>query len=429
MNNFIKINLLGSPKIIYNNNNITDKLSHKAAGILYFICSNGKTNREKVAYTFWEGSSKDAARYNLRYNLWSMNKIFKNANKEEEPLLEWNKSYLYINKNYDFEIDIKEYNNEIKKDDIDLRSLMRLKSLYKGEFLEGFYLKESFSFNDWIFYEREKYQKKHIKVLKNLLNIYKEQKNYDKAISILEEMLRINSLDEDLYVSLIKIYIEKGDRISALQEYNRCIHVLRQELNISPKESTEKLLKIIKNKSYNKEVTKDINSGDITRLTKDDVDYLENIKDEQYGDILKIKCIPIENLNYCFMASLIDKILDYYDENFLSGARSGIWNDIYRINTRAANFITENFSIDSIETERNRLYYSLLELLFYMSKENKITIIIENLHFMDKYSFDFIKFLLFKNNKMNIDIMFTCNDNDSKLVDIEQYFNISKLLK
>ena len=161
MNNFIKINLLGSPKIIYNNNNITDKLSHKAAGILYFICSNGKTNREKVAYTFWEGSSKDAARYNLRYNLWSMNKIFKNANKEEEPLLEWNKSYLYINKNYDFEIDIKEYNNEIKKDDIDLRSLMRLKSLYKGEFLEGFYLKESFSFNDWIFYEREKYTYKH----------------------------------------------------------------------------------------------------------------------------------------------------------------------------------------------------------------------------------------------------------------------------
>jgi hypothetical protein len=129
------------------------------------------------------------------------------------------------------------------------------------------------------------------------------------------------------------------------------------------------------------------------------------------------------------MASLIDKILDYYNEEFLSKARTGIWNDIYRINTRAANYITENFSIDSIETERNRLYYSLLELLFYISKEKKITIIIENLHFMDKYSFDFIKFLLFKKEKINIDIMFTCNDNDGKLVDIEQYFNISKLTK
>src|SRR6056297_1647725 len=211
--NKIQISMLGNPKITYNGKDITDKLSYKSAGILYYVSTNNYCSRKKIAYTFWEGSSEDAAKYNLRYNLWSMNKIFKSSNKNEDPILEWNKNNLFLNENYDLDIDIESYSKNIKSQDLNLKSLIKLKSLYKGEFLEGFYLKESFSFNDWIFYEREKYQKKHIKVLKNLLNIYKEQKNYDKAISILEEMLRINSLDEDLYVSLIKIYIEKGDRI------------------------------------------------------------------------------------------------------------------------------------------------------------------------------------------------------------------------
>src|SRR6056297_3850996 len=159
--NKIQINMLGSPKIIYNGNDITEKLSYKSAGILYYVSANDSSSREKIAYTFWEGSSEDAAKYNLRYNLWSMNKIFKSSNKNEDPILEWNKNNLFLNENYDLDIDIESYSKNIKSQDLNLKSLIKLKSLYKGEFLEGFYLKDSFAFNDWLFFEREKYQKKY----------------------------------------------------------------------------------------------------------------------------------------------------------------------------------------------------------------------------------------------------------------------------
>ncbi len=427
-NNKIQINMLGSPKITYNGTDITDKLSYKSAGILYYVSANNCSSREKIAYTFWEGSSEDAAKYNLRYNLWSMNKIFKSSNKDDEPILEWNKNNLFLNENYEVDIDIKKYSKELKSEDLDLKSLIKLKSLYKGEFLEGFYLKDSFSFNDWLFFEREKYQKKHIKVLENLLTIYKKEKNYDKIINILNEMLNFNSLDENLYVELIKMYLEKGDRANALVIYNKCVHVLRQELNISPKKSTEKLLKIIKNKNYQTKYKFSNTSSDIVRLEQDDLDYLlENM--DQYGNVLMVKCIPIENLNYCFMASLIDKIIDFYPKDFLMEARSGIWNDIYRINTRAAEFIVKNFSFTSTETERNRLYYSLLELIGYITKDKKTLIISKDIQFIDKYSFDFIKFLLFKKDDLNLEIMFTSNNDTNYLIEIEQYFNLSKFIK
>lgn len=420
--------MLGSPRIIYNEKDITDKLSYKSAGILYYVSANDYSSREKIAYTFWEGSSEDAAKYNLRYNLWSMNKIFKSSNKDEEAILEWNKNNLFLNNSYNVDIDIKKYGQELESDDLDLKSLIKLKSLYKGEFLEGFYLKDSFSFNDWLFFEREKYQKKHVQVLENLLEIYKKEKNYDKSISILQEMLNLNSLDEGLYVELVKIYLEKGDRANALKIYNKCVHVLRQELNISPKKSTQKLLKIIKNKNYQNTYKRTNASDDITRLETPDLDYIVEHKN-QYGNLLIVNCIPIENLNYCFMASLIDKIIDFYPRDLLKEARPGIWNDIYRINTRAADFIIKSFSFTSTETERNRLYYSLLELIRFISKDDKTIIVVKDLQFIDKYSFDFIKFLLFKRDGLNLDIMFTSSNETNYLIEIEQYFNLSKFIK
>ena len=426
--NRIQIYMLGYPKIIYNGTDITDKLSYKSAGILYYVSTNNYCSRKKIAYTFWEGSSEDAAKYNLRYNLWSMNKIFKSSNKNEDPILEWNKNNLFLNENYDLDIDIESYSKNIKSQDLNLKSLIKLKSLYKGEFLEGFYLKDSFAFNDWLFFEREKYQKKYIQVLQNLLLIYKKENKYDKSISILQEMLKLNSLDESIYVALIKVYLEKGDRANALKIYNKCVYVLRHELNISPKKSTEKLLKIIKNKSYQTTYKCTKTSDDIVRLNPSDLDYLlEN--SHQYGNVLIINCIPIENLNYCFMASLIDKIIDFYPKDFLNKARSGIWNDIYRINTRASEFIVKNFSFTSTETERNRLYYSLLELIKYITKDNKTIIVAKDLQFIDKYSFDFIKFLLFKKTNLNLEIMFTSNNETNYLIEVEQYFNLSKFIK
>ncbi len=62
-------------------------------------------------------------------------------------------------------------------------------------------------------------------------------------------------------------------------------------------------------------------------------------------------------------------------------------------------------------------------------KDKKTLIISKDIQFIDKYSFDFIKFLLFKKDDLNLEIMFTSNNDNNYLIEIEQYFNLSKFIK
>jgi hypothetical protein len=70
-----------------------------------------------------------------------------------------------------------------------------------------------------------------------------------------------------------------------------------------------------------------------------------------------------------------------------------------------------------------------LELIRFISKDDKTIIVVKDLQFIDKYSFDFIKFLLFKRDGLNLDIMFTSSNETNYLIEIEQYFNLSKFIK
>lgn len=428
--NKIDIYMLGTPKILFNNKEITNKLSAKAIGILCYIVTNENINREKLAYMFWEDSNADAAKYNLRYNLWSMNKFFKN-NSTDKALLIFEKNKILFSNEYEVNTDVYKF-NEIYTNNENLSSLdnlLKLKSMYKSDFLEGCYLKGCLKFNDWIFYAKEKYQKKYITILQSLLRVYQNERNYENAIQIIEEMMEINSYDEDLYVELIKIYLELGDRVSALKQYSRCVHVLREELNIAPKESTEKFLKIIKNVKYNKKsYTQYIRDhSNIIYITNEEFEKIKTGKKKLSRRKFIIKCIPIENLNYCFLSLLVDGIIDNIDKEDLEKVNKNIWIDIQRINLNAKKFSNIKCEYLTIETERNRIYYSLFELIKTFTGKNSFDIIIDKLHLMDRYSFDFIKYLLFRRNEIDWYILFTCNTNDSKYIELRQYFKIEQL--
>lgn len=420
----IDIIMLGSPKILFNKKQITNRLSSKSIGLLCYLSANENESREKLAYMFWEDSNADAAKYNLRYNIWTMNKLLRSSLSENQLLVS-NNSRIHINKEYDIYLDIKEidtlYSN--KESHLSIHILKKLKSLFLGEFLDGFYLKNCLKFNDWVFYEREKYQKKYIDILNKLLSIYKKNKEYNKGLQILEEMIMLNSLDEDLYVELIKIYLELGDRVSALKQYNRCIHILREELNIAPKESTEKLLKIIKNTKC-KKAQFPYCKHDKSNLINIQYEELQNIKKgikKLEGKNVFTKCIPLENLNYNYITSLTDQIISISNKKELEKVDKNIWINLQRVSIKAERYAEDSIQLLTVETERNIIYNSLFSFLKKISTEKRLNIIIEKLHFMDKYSFDFIKYVLFKRDEINCIIFYTCDINDSKYIELKQY--------
>ncbi|MGO1820479.1 MAG: AfsR/SARP family transcriptional regulator [Senegalia sp. (in: firmicutes)] len=367
----LNIYLLGRVEILLNDESIIDKLSHKSIGILNYMAveKNKKFNRNKIADMFWDSNDFDTSRYNLRYNLWQFRKLFKKANQAIDPFNS-DKETICFDEKLDIYVDIENFENDI--DDKTTKELENMKKLYKGEFLEGFYIKDSPKFNDWVFYERERLQRNYIKTLYKLKDNYKENNEYQKAISILEDMLAINPLKEELYLEIIKIYIKIGDRKKALKHYNRCVKRLREELNISPAEEIKKAYKeILSSESHIQETLK-LNT--------------ENS--------ISIASYTPSNIEYYSLSELIDKIMDI-EEDILKNIDQNDWIDIYPINS-----IVERHIEDKRRLENNivkiKVFKALENIFKILSLNDQLNIIIDEFKYIDDTSLEFIRFISYR---------------------------------
>ncbi len=410
----LEIYLLGNIEIRLDNQSILEKLSSKAIALLCFLCANKgkKFGRDKLATYFWNGVNIESARYNLRYNFWNIRKII-NENKFSEDILISTKDSCMINPNYDFYIDIFHLDNILNSIEKNLNikaNLNNAKKLFKGEFLEEFYIKNCPEFNDWIFYERAKLQRTY------------EDKEYDNAINLLEEMLNINPFKEELYLKLMKIYVDLGNRNSAIKQYERCENILREELNVRPMEDIRNLYESLTSgslKPSHKEKHIENTPAKLTllKIDKNDIKTLQmNLSKTSSKNIIYTKCYPMKAINYCWISDAIDCIISIYDIEQLRRFEKYYWVDVLRVHPKVQ-YIDDTLIVRDIltpQTEKNRIFIALENLLNYLSTINAITIIIENLHMMDNISFDFLQYYIMKNENINIEFIVSCDENDSK---------------
>ncbi|WP_053956007.1 AfsR/SARP family transcriptional regulator [Inediibacterium massiliense] len=435
----LEIYMLGNLKIIWNGKSIVEKLSNKATALLCYLAVNQgkKFSRDKLATYFWDASNMDSARYNLRYNLWSLRKIIK-QDKAGQDMIISRKDTCMINPNANLYIDVIEMNElyeGIKDKKIyDYRNeLNKIKNLYKGEFLEEFYIKKCMEFNDWIFYEREKYQRKYIDILHKLIYIYKKNHEYVKAIDLLEEMIKINPLKEELYVELIQIYIELGDRDAAIHQYDRCCTTLREELNIGPMESTKKIYEKIKESKttinrfemFEEKGTScklDINSHIICNPKNDS----QKIQKQIYKGkkIIENPCYPL-GIDYYWISNLIETFIMKYEEEDLKKLRPYYWKDILRIQSKVLSIDDTLVVTDqlSIKTEKNRIFSGVENLLNLLIQIKPMVIFIKNVHYIDEYSFQFLKYYLFKNQYDTLHLVLYGDENHSKMKELKKIVN------
>lgn len=72
----LNIYFLGKSIIEYNSKRLEDQLGTKAIALICILLLNEERHlsREKIEGHLWPDSNTEAARYNLRYNLWVIKK-------------------------------------------------------------------------------------------------------------------------------------------------------------------------------------------------------------------------------------------------------------------------------------------------------------------------------------------------------------------
>src|SRR6056297_211767 len=314
--NFSKLHfsLLGSPDIYFGEDCITEEFSSKSlALVFYLIMNNNKCfTRDFLGNLLWPGSSRKATYSNLRYNLWKISNIFEKYH--ELPVINSKNDRIAFCDGVKYTLDV----GDLRKlmDHKDIINVKKVKMMYTGDFLEGFYLKKCLEYNDWIFYERESIQRLYYEILEDLLKKYKQKNLFYESIDILKTMLQINPFNEKLYQEIIELFLKKGDKTDALNYYNKCVNTLRENLNISPKKSTRNLLDRIKNSPKEKTKEKLVLSVFCEEYVEENFYYINELLKQIYtllGEELK------DQINQDYLCEISKLSLVY--ENLIDGKK------------------------------------------------------------------------------------------------------------
>jgi len=365
----LKLFFLGKVNIEKNGENIFIKLGNKTAMLiaLLMIQKNGSMSREKLFSYLWPDSNEDAAKGNLRYNLWKINKIV-GKDKHNNALIESNKEFYTVNGNYDFFCDIFEIesvkNNRISS----IEELERLFNLLSGEFMEGCYFGNCDEINETIIAQRRLLENKKIMIMRSLVDAYEKDLQIDKALTLLQELIILEPYDEFLASCMIKLYSKKGQRGAAIDFYHSFTSRLACNLGIEP---SNDLINV-----YNKIKNYYENSKEFL-LNKS-----ENKDDGQLEYTIHTYCAKID----CYLiADLIGKLLDFniYLKNYIA---DNCIRDLAFIQPR----LGETDQIIPIV----RVVESFLSFISSFCKKNKLTIYIENRVKMDDVSLEVLECLM-----------------------------------
>ncbi len=113
--------------------------------------------------------------------------------------------------------------------------------LYRGPFLEDFFLEDSAAFEEWLLVKREQFQEQALVALQQLADYYERSGAYATAAAFVRHQLRIEPWREKAHRQLMRLLAYQGQRGAALQQYRTLESILWDELGVEPLPETNLL--------------------------------------------------------------------------------------------------------------------------------------------------------------------------------------------
>lgn len=118
-------------------------------------------------------------------------------------------------------------------------------ALFRGDFLEGFGLRDAPAFEDWQRGEADGLRRELSAALARLVEAGDAAGDAAGALTHALRWLELDPLNEPAHRALIRLYARTGDRAAALAQYRECVRTLARELGVPPLEETTRLYEAI----------------------------------------------------------------------------------------------------------------------------------------------------------------------------------------
>jgi predicted ATPase/DNA-binding SARP family transcriptional activator len=218
----------------------------KEQGLLAYLAveADQPHSRDSLIGLFWPDMLAADARNNLRVALSRLKPYL-----DDGRLVEITHHTVRFTPHQAFRLDVADFLDHIRKTDHHPHTalaecqhcqdqLNQAVDLYRGEFLAGFFLDDCLAFEEWLFVWRERLHVQMLKQLARLAQAAESRAHFAEAERYARRQLELDSLREQAHRQLIRALAAQGQRNAALNQFQTCTAVLRDELGVEPETET-----------------------------------------------------------------------------------------------------------------------------------------------------------------------------------------------
>lgn len=243
----LDIKLLGQPDVSISGRPVVVD-TRKAIALLAYLVVEKSASRDTLSGLFWADASQERARATLRRTLSAL------RGATGTDLIEADRNLVTlvgeVFSDLDTlgrELDATSEHGHDRRDVCErcIPHLQRATDLYRGDFLEGFSVKASPEFDDWVRSVAESTRIRIGEAFHRLGTALAAAGEYPAAINAVTQWIELDALHEPAHRFLMLLHAWAGDRPGAIEAYRNCVTVLDQELGVAPLEETTELYEAI----------------------------------------------------------------------------------------------------------------------------------------------------------------------------------------
>jgi predicted ATPase/DNA-binding SARP family transcriptional activator len=237
---------------------VTGFESQKVRALLVYLAVNADRphGRDALAGLLWPEQPDLLARNNLRQALANLRQTLRDR-ATARPFLLITRDTVQFNPASDHQVDVLAFTTLLdacsqhshRRTDACSSCARRLEQaveLYRGSFLEAFFLNDSAAFEEWVLLTRERLQARAVAALTQLIGYHERRGGYEQAQAYTRRQLALEPWREESHRQLMRLLALTGQRSAALQQYASCRRVLAAEFGVEPEAATVELYEQIK---------------------------------------------------------------------------------------------------------------------------------------------------------------------------------------
>src|SRR5579883_322642 len=229
--------LLGPPEVLHKGQLIKIPRRRSRALLYYLVCTQAPQPRERLLTLLCGEVDEERARHTFKTLLAEVRGLLRGFDASFEWIIS-DGDQLKLNPRAPLWLDTEIFE---KVTAVPSRNLSQAIDLYRGNFLDGFFLKDTPDFDAWMRSARDHYRRLYLTALRRLAELYESENQLEQAITCTQMLLATDPLLEEAYARLMRLYWSTDNRVEAIRQYERLCAVLAQELAVKPSPSTQAL--------------------------------------------------------------------------------------------------------------------------------------------------------------------------------------------